>query len=258
MPCLHDDIPARTWRNRDLPLRSRVRPGYFTFLLRHSMRAADRRLFVSAFSAERLAALAGGPRPSDVVTHEGITLPRRQVRPLAERRSEVVLLGSPLVHKRTAAGLDLLLADAGIRSVADRVVVVGHLPDSADRHGSLAIDHRADPLTGDDLADLIAQSRLLVYPSAYEGFGLPPIEAYALGTPAVHRSTAASREVIPDVPGSYGEERPADFAAAVTGALALDDVRLGRLSEAMWARFDWNVVARTVADALRADGSGAA
>lgn len=45
----------------------------------------------------------------------------------------------------------------------------------------------------------IAGSRFLVYPSLYEGFGLPPMEAAALGVPSVLGPAAALREVYGEV-----------------------------------------------------------
>ncbi len=47
-------------------------------------------------------------------------------------------------------------------------------------------------------ARLIRHARLLAYPSLYEGFGLPPLEAMALGTPVVGSSSSSLPEVIAD------------------------------------------------------------
>ena len=41
------------------------------------------------------------------------------------------------------------------------------------------VDTHLSPAGHAVLADLIAGSRLLLYPSSYEGFGLPPVEAFA-------------------------------------------------------------------------------
>jgi len=45
---------------------------------------------------------------------------------------------------------------------------------------------------------LLRHARLLAYPSLYEGFGLPPLEAMAVGTPVVGSSTSSLPEVIGD------------------------------------------------------------
>ena len=252
VPCLHDDIPARALRDRSLPWRRRARAAYFTALLRWSLRAAHQRLFVSAFTAGQLAPLGGGARPTDAVVHEGITLPRLPLVPLADRAPQALVLGSSHPHKRTQAGLDLLGADAALGDALERVVVLGPLDPPRERAGRLPIEHRPHPVSGDELAALIARSRVLVYPSEYEGFGLPPIEAFALGTPAVFRRTDAAREVLPGVPGGYDQEQADDVARAATEVLGLDDAALDRLSQEMWRRFDWPTVAASVVAALRA------
>jgi alpha-1,3-rhamnosyl/mannosyltransferase len=50
----------------------------------------------------------------------------------------------------------------------------------------------------DDLAAIYTGARALVFPSDDEGFGLPPVEALACGTPVVASETAALREVLAD------------------------------------------------------------
>ncbi|MBU4421583.1 glycosyltransferase family 4 protein [Candidatus Parcubacteria bacterium] len=49
-----------------------------------------------------------------------------------------------------------------------------------------------------DKARLIYESQLFVYPSFYEGFGFPPLEAQILGVPVVASSTSSMSEVLRD------------------------------------------------------------
>ena len=86
----------------------------------------------------------------------------------------------------------------------------------------------------------------LIFPSRYEGFGLPVLEALACGTPVVG-SDAAS---IPEVVGNAGVLLPPDDAEGMAGALirlATDaDFRaeLSRRALAQAARFSWERTAR--------------
>lgn len=50
----------------------------------------------------------------------------------------------------------------------------------------------------DDLPKIYSSARLFVYPSIYEGFGLPPLEAMACGTPVLTSNCASLPEVIGD------------------------------------------------------------
>ena len=50
-------------------------------------------------------------------------------------------------------------------------------------------------VTDDELADLYSGATALVYPSLYEGFGLPPLEAMACGTPVITSNVSSLPEV---------------------------------------------------------------
>ncbi len=92
-------------------------------------------------------------------------------------------------------------------------------------------------------------ARLFVYPSRYEGFGLPPLEAMACGLPVVG-SDAAS---LPEVIGSGGVLTSPDDVEGIAGAmiqLCIDEafharMRAAALREA--ARFSWETTAERTA-----------
>jgi glycosyltransferase involved in cell wall biosynthesis len=67
----------------------------------------------------------------------------------------------------------------------------------------------------EDLASLYASAQVLVYPSLYEGFGLPPLEAMASGTPVI----VSNRTTLPEVVGTAGLLIEPDDADALTELL---------------------------------------
>ncbi|HMR66437.1 MAG TPA: glycosyltransferase family 1 protein [Anaerolineae bacterium] len=91
---------------------------------------------------------------------------------------------------------------------------------------------------------------LLVYPSHFEGFGLPVLEAMACGTPVI-TSTASS---LPEVAGSAARLVASNDAAALTGALSevmsRPDLRLEMRAQGLRqaARFSWDQTARQTAE----------
>ena len=87
--------------------------------------------------------------------------------------SEIILV---IAGKVGASGV---FADAGLTSIPDRVHFTGYVKE-------------------DQLPALHSGALALVYPSLYEGFGLPPLEAMACGTPVVTSSGTSLTEVVGD------------------------------------------------------------
>ena len=75
--------------------------------------------------------------------------------------------------------------------------------------------HRLGRVPGADRDALIAGADALVFPSEFEGFGAPVVEAMALGTPVVCSSAAALVEVVGDAGVVVGEPAAAAWAAAI-------------------------------------------
>jgi glycosyltransferase involved in cell wall biosynthesis len=75
-----------------------------------------------------------------------------------------------------------------------------------------------------DLPTLYRQAEMLIYPSLYEGFGLPPVEAMACGTPVIVSNTTS----LPEVVGEAGLVVDPLDSAALAAAMAklLDDQAL--------------------------------
>ncbi len=86
-------------------------------------------------------------------------------------------------------------------------------------------------------ADLIAGAALFVYPSIYEGFGLPPLEAAACGVPVVATAVGSIPEVMADGALLVPSGDVAALAAAIDRALT-DDRERDRLIAAGFVRSD--------------------
>jgi len=101
-------------------------------------------------------------------------------------------------------------------------------------------------LDDETLAVLYASARMLIYPSIYEGFGLPPLEAMASGTPVVTSNVSS----LPEVVGEAGVQvEPQNVYGLREAILSLveDDARWESLRAAGLARaaqFSWQRCAR--------------
>jgi glycosyltransferase involved in cell wall biosynthesis len=139
-------------------------------------------------------------------------------------------------HRQVVADLphDLVLVGSGHPTfapvtlpAAPRVRTIGHTTDA-------------------DLVALLTGAKVLLYPSRYEGFGLPPLEAMACGTPAVVSDIPALRE------STEGRARVVPAGDVAGWAAALRDGLQGRLSPVSPPTRSWQDVGRQLAAALPA------
>ena len=90
----------------------------------------------------------------------------------------------------------------------------------------------------DELNDLYRRAACLVFPSLYEGFGLPPIEAMSLGCPTAVATSGALPEVCGSASEYFDPTSPADIARGIVQALN-DSSRLSALGPEHAASFSW-------------------
>jgi glycosyltransferase involved in cell wall biosynthesis len=102
----------------------------------------------------------------------------------------------------------------------------------------------------DELAELYRSAACLVFPSLYEGFGLPPLEAMACGTPVVAARTTSIPEVVGDAAILVKPRHPSALAGGIERAIA-DRERLVALGREQAARFSWRTTAEGVAELYR-------
>ncbi len=107
-------------------------------------------------------------------------------------------------------------------------------------------------LDGAALRSVVAHAAALCYPSLYEGFGLPPLEALAAGTPVVASDLAPLREVLGGAGAAvrFFPPRDADgLAQAITDTLAAPREPAEGVAHAR--RFTWSKTASLTEMAYR-------
>jgi glycosyltransferase involved in cell wall biosynthesis len=171
------------------------------------------------------------PTP-EAVLRRGYDLGDRQV---------LLSLSAKRPHKNLTGLLDALaLIPAERRPIA---VLPGyptpHEGELRERARSLGVDARFPGWTSaEDVEGLFALSAAFVFPSFYEGFGLPLLEAMARGVPVASSDRASLPEVAGDAAVLFDPDDPAAIAAAIERLLADPDpwVAAGR---ARAAQFTW-------------------
>ena len=177
----------------------------------------DRERFRPGEAAEREAALL--LYPAHTWPHKNHTRLLEAFRLLRHERPELRLV-------LTGGGLDVL----------------GPLPEGVERRDQVSLDQ---------LAELYRRASCLVFPSLYEGFGLPPLEAMASGCPVAASEREAITEVCDDAAVLFDPEDPAAIAAGVSEALARAD-ELRRLGLDRSAAFTWERTAELHGQVYRA------
>ena len=107
---------------------------------------------------------------------------------------------------------------------------------------------------GADIEPIMAAATVLAYPSHFEGFGLPVLEAMAQGTPVVTTAGTAPAEIAAGG-GVAVDTRSASLLATALGDLIADGEQrreLGEIGQARAFEFSWSETARRTADVYEA------
>jgi glycosyltransferase involved in cell wall biosynthesis len=199
----------------DLPrLFSRGERAFRALAYRRSARSARIVIVPSAFVRDR-ATEALGLSPAKLrVIHHGIDHVRFS--PGGEPREPYLLYPARRWphknHERLFEAFALLRRDRPeLRLVLTGGGHSGATPDGVEARGAVP---------DDELVSLYRRAAALVFPSLYEGFGQPPLEAMACGCPVACSNAASLPEVCGDAARYFDPEDPRAIADAVADVLA--------------------------------------
>ena len=243
----------------DLPPTRFDDEGQLPIWAKRAARAADMIILPSRFAANEVHELLGVPESKLRVVpngcehdlfHPAVTpATREQLQTYGVGGPFVVYVGGASIRKNVAAMLEAWKAVATRHSELSLLLVGPH--DQLMRNVAAARAPRAfvaGYLGRGVLPSVVKAAEALVCPSIYEGFGLPPLEAMALGVPVI----AVRQGAIPEVVGEaalLADNGSVDSLAQVIQTLISDPVLRAKLREegpAQAAKFDWGQHARQV------------
>jgi glycosyltransferase involved in cell wall biosynthesis len=209
----------------------------FKLFVRTSVRRARHVFAISERTKRDLVEVYGTPEAKITVTP---LAPDAAFRPASEHDSFLLFVSAIEPRKQPLAAVD------AANAVGRKLVVVGPAKDA---ELAAELRRRGADVRGyvpkEELVRLYQTAACLVFPSRYEGFGLPVVEAMACGTPVVAAPEPALQEVAGDA-AIFSD----DLAEGVRRALAERE----RLSAAGLQRakaFSWSETARATAHVYR-------
>jgi len=222
-------------------------------------RSASRVVTISASSARDVSSCLGIPQHRLSVVANGVT-PLPEGTPAVEAMSVpyFVYLGAFDHHKN----LDVVLQALGDdRCRSFHLVMIGDNMSSRERVRALGLDarvHYFGRIPDVDVRYVLQGAVAMVFPSLYEGFGLPPLEAALLGVPAICSRRPAMTETLEGAALFAEPDDPSQWADAML-RVGTDPELRERLAEKAKARaqtFTWDRAVRELYDVLRLEAEG--
>ena len=193
----------------------------------HAAQTCDLIVVNSDFTAGEVVELLGFPRERVCVAYPGIGPSFTANGPTRDLGVPYVFTVATLERRKNLETLLEAIPQVRRRHPALRLVVAGapgwQAP-SLDAEGVVPLGYVDD----EELAALYRSAGVFVYPSRFEGFGIPIVEAMACGTPVVASAHPSMDEASGDAALRADPESAKAIALAIEGALAARDALIPR------------------------------
>ncbi len=202
--------------------------------------AADAR-FAPPSAAELAAFRARASLPDQFILFLGTLEPRKNIATLLTAYAQIAATTQvPLLIAGAKGWLyEPVLAQIERLGLGEKIRLVGYIPQ-------------------EDQPLWYAAATAFVFPSLYEGFGMPPLEAMACGAPTIVSRSSSLPEVVGDAALLCDPHDPEDFADALhrvlTDAVLRDDLRRRGIERA--THFSWDETARRTLQVYRTAAGG--
>jgi glycosyltransferase involved in cell wall biosynthesis len=223
----------------ELPmLFSRAELAYRRLLYEGAAKSADVVITISHFAKARMIELLGIDEERICVAHLGVDT-ARFTRYDGERENFVLYPARGWQHKNHARLIEAVAllrrdnSDLRLVLTGGGLDALGNLPEWVERKGLVSAE---------DLRALYRSAAVLAFPSLYEGFGLPPLEAMASGCPVAASNVGSIPEVVGTAAVLFDPHDSEEIARGISEALSRT-TELAAAGVVQAARFTWQACA---------------
>ncbi|MEK7950844.1 glycosyltransferase [Luteolibacter sp. Y139] len=237
--------------------RTHMEYRYWASMLRHTLRHADGILTISEAAKGQIRDFMkrhGIPAKPITVTYEPCLYEEIPQPKFVAKDNYVLHLASREPHKRTAWLIRLWAEASVLRPDLPVLHVVGKVPEEVEElTATCPLIVRLPFLDDEALQSQFEKARALVFPSEIEGFGLPAVEAYFLGTPVCFTRGTSIEEVLGDASscGGFDLQEPASLFVALNEVLNLSSEQVRNWGLTLRNKYASRVVASRMVEVFQ-------
>jgi len=222
---------------------------YFFQCLKSTLRYANVIFTDSDFAKDELSRLASNFRiKSPLIITAGIGFAREPER-ITAKRNCLLVLTSTWPHKLTERAVSFVERWQRQTGYSGNVDLVGSLPAGLrlpDFNGWRHYERLPEAAYRQSLAE----AKALLFFSAYEGFGMPPVEAMVAGTCPVFSDLPVTREVMGEKGFSFSNDSYASFVQSMNKALSVSERQIQLWADQLLECHNWEKVVDRISDGL--------
>jgi glycosyltransferase involved in cell wall biosynthesis len=221
--------------------RSRAAYAYWIAMLENAVRKFDVIITVSEFSKRSILEFAERYRlqkPQVIVTYLGAEVGQTDRKPKGDY---MLHLASVQPHKKTNWLLKEWRKLQSNGKSLPHLRLIGQLDAEArEIAGKLKNTQFFSTTTRKQLLEAMSSALALILPSEIEGFGLPALEAYAVGTPVAYvRHTAVEEVLGMGAPGCFSLQDDDSLRQALVEVIGMDAAQIRNKGHELQERFSW-------------------
>jgi hypothetical protein len=222
---------------------------YFIQCLKKTLKYSDVVFTNTDFTKSELKRVANSFRlelPLTITAGIGFTRPKDIV---STKHNSLLLLTSAWPHKLTEQAVNFIERWQRETGFLGNVDLIGSLPVGLRLPQFVNWRHH-QRLSEIIYRQFLAEAKVLLFFSKYEGFGMPPVEAMIAGTCPVFSDLSATREVMGERGFSFSNDSYESFAQAMSKALSVSETQIKLWADQLLECHNWDKVVERITSIL--------